>query len=77
LLEDGYVLSSNLTVSASTHKIVAELAELGWLFKKVNEWLSKNNDARESVSLVAQSLTFAINAELTEYYRLLAILDSQ
>jgi len=64
-------------VSASTHKIVAELAELGWLFKKVNEWLSKNNDARESVSLVAQSLTFAINAELTEYYRLLAILDSQ
>jgi len=53
LLEDGYVLSSNLTVSASTHKIVAELAELGWLFRKVNEWLSKNNDASKSVSLVA------------------------
>jgi gamma-tubulin complex component 3 len=64
-------------VSASTQKIVSELCELGWLYKKVTEWVKNNGEGVQSVSLVAQSLTFAIQAELTEYYRLLAVLDSQ
>lgn len=30
-----------------------------------------------NVNQVTQSLSFAVQAELTEYYRLLAVLDSQ
>jgi gamma-tubulin complex component 3 len=77
LLEDAYCLNPGLNVSASTHKIVSELCELGWLYKKVTDWVKKHGDGVQSISLVAQSLTFAIQAELTEYYRLLAVLHSQ
>jgi len=52
---------------------VNELSELGWLFRRVNEWLSRETHFNQ----VSQSLCFAIQAELTEYYRLLAILESQ
>ena len=37
--EDAFTLRPNLVVSHSTRKIVNELCELGWLYKKVNEWL--------------------------------------
>jgi hypothetical protein len=31
-----------VVVSPSTHKLISELNELGWLYKKVSEWLQKN-----------------------------------
>lgn len=39
------MLNQNLAVSGSVRKIVNELAELGWLFKKVNDWLTVNVQA--------------------------------
>lgn len=79
LLEDAYVLSTTVTVSPSTHKLICELCELGWLFKKVSDWVNRNggDSVNMQVNQVTQSLCFAIQAELTEYYRLLAVLDSQ
>jgi gamma-tubulin complex component 3 len=75
LLEDAYILQANLTFSPSTKKIIQELSELGWLFKKVSEWLTRNGEMQSNQ--VTQSLCFAIQAEFTEYYRLLAVLESQ
>jgi hypothetical protein len=43
----------------------------------VNDWLGKNGADQTTVNQVTQSLCFVVQAELTEYYRLLAILDSQ
>ena len=62
LLEDAYVLSPQVTVSPSTHKLIAELCELGWLYKKVSEWVARNGgDAlNNNVNQVTQSLCFAI-----------------
>ena len=79
LLEDAYVLAPHITVSPSALKLIQELCELGWLFKKVNDWVMRNggSSVNSSVNQVTQSLCFAIQAELTEYYRLLAVLDSQ
>jgi gamma-tubulin complex component 3 len=62
-------------VSPSTQKLIQELSETGWLFKKVNEWLTRTKKEQQN-SQVVQSLAFALDAELTEYYRLLAILES-
>lgn len=76
-LEDAYVLTPQVTVSPSTHKLIAELCELGWLYKKVNDWLLKHGALHGSINQVTQSLCFVVQAELTEYYRLLAVLDSQ
>ena len=42
LLEDAYVLAPSVTVSPSTHKLINELCELGWLFKKVSDWVQRN-----------------------------------
>ena len=62
-------------MSPSTQKLIQELSETGWLFKKVNEWLIRTKKEQQN-SQVVQSLAFALDAELTEYYRLLAILES-
>lgn len=42
LLEDAYVLSTQVTVSPSALKLICELCELGWLYKKVNDWVTRN-----------------------------------
>ena len=79
LLEDAYILSPAVQVSPSAHKLICELCELGWLFRKVSSWVTRNggDSVNTNVNQVTQSLCFAIQAELTEYYRLLAVLDSQ
>ena len=64
-------------MSPAAKKLINELSELGWLFRKVNDWLSRNFELQAHCTQVTQSLCFAIQAELTEYYRLLAILESQ
>ena len=43
----------------------------------MNEWLTRNFETAAHCNQVTQSLCFAIQAELTEYYRLLAVLESQ
>ena len=65
-------------VSPSTRKIVNELCELGWLFKKVNDWLKLNVETSASmdVNKVTKALCFSVQAELNEYFRFLSILDS-
>ena len=40
-LEDTFVLSPTAVVSPSTRKLINELCELGWLFRRVNEWLTE------------------------------------
>jgi len=42
MLEDAFLLNKDLPVSPSQRKIVNELCELGWLFKKVYEWFRRN-----------------------------------
>ena len=42
LLEDAYVLSPAVQGSPSAHKLIAELCELGWLFRKVSSWVTRN-----------------------------------
>lgn len=76
MLEDAYVVAPNVVLTPSTKKLVAELCELGWLFKKVNDW-NQRNVKMENQSKVIKSLCFAIDSELKEYYRLIALLDSQ
>ena len=52
------------------------MCELGWLYKKVNDFMTRNIDSTYW-DQVTQSLCFAIQAELTEYYRLIAMFESQ
>ena len=40
LLEGAFIIQPSLVLSPSHRKLVHELAEMGWLFKKVQEWLN-------------------------------------
>ena len=77
LLEEAYIVQPSIILSPSTQKIINELCELGWLYKRVNDWLMRTLDEGSHCNQVTQALCFSIQAELTEYYRLLAILESQ
>jgi len=52
LLEDAYILQPNLAFSPSNKKLIFELCELGWLFKKVFEWLNRHLESHGNVNLV-------------------------
>jgi len=56
--------------------MILEMSELGWLYKRVNDFIARNIDSMYC-DQVTQSLCFAIQAELTEYYRLIALLENQ
>ena len=49
--EDAFVLSHSTMVSPSTRKIINELCELGWLFRKVNDWLKHNVETSASMDV--------------------------
>lgn len=76
ILEDSFILAPNVIVSESTRKLVTEMWELGWLYRKVNDFMSRNIDSMYW-DQVTQSLWFAFQAELTEFYRLIAMLENQ
>jgi gamma-tubulin complex component 3 len=63
-------------VKVSLHRIVLRLAELGWLHNQVRRHC-ENASASKSLGLIGQSLIAALREELTEYYRLVAILQAQ
>jgi gamma-tubulin complex component 3 len=69
-------MAPDIVLTPSTQKLVSELCEVGWLFKKVNDWNTRNS-GMEHQGKVVKALSFAIDSELKEYYRLVALLDSQ
>ena len=64
-----------------THmKLALRLAELGYLYNRVNSFCEQTqakDETHSELGLVGQSLITALRNELTEYYRLLSILEAQ
>lgn len=74
--DDCFQLKSNIPVSEPVRSMVNKLCELGWLFKKVQDFTSGGAIRKEPLGLINQSLYAAIQEELIEYYRLIAILEN-
>ncbi|XP_071839053.1 gamma-tubulin complex component 3 homolog isoform X2 [Apostichopus japonicus] len=74
--EDAFRLDSQVGIPRPTRDLVHKLAELGWLFLKVKKYVEKRSQDK-AFGLVGQSFTAALQQELTEYYRLLAVLEAQ
>lgn len=76
---DGYVLPDYITVPMATRTVVRKLCELGWLFRKVRGYISESMDQFivEDVGTVGQAFCAALQDELSDYYKLLAILEGQ
>lgn len=76
---DGYCLSDLVKVPRATRVMVRKLCELGWLFRKVRGYISESMDRfpAEDVGTVGQAFCAALQDELLEYYKLLAVLEAQ
>jgi hypothetical protein len=66
------LIQPGLGVSDPVKRIVSELCELGWLYKKIDSFIKVANS---NPAFTVQSFIFAIQNELNEYYKLIAVLD--
>ncbi len=57
--------------------VLLHMAELGWLFRKVQTFADRAKAQQREVGLVGQALGYVLQDELTEYYRLIAVLETQ
>ncbi|KAF9969800.1 Gamma-tubulin complex component 3 [Actinomortierella ambigua] len=69
------VIDPDANISVSTRSLVTRLSELGWLYKRIDAFVKRT--IRDSATgLVGQSFCAALQHELTEYFRLIAVLES-
>ncbi|CAJ0868824.1 6386_t:CDS:10, partial [Entrophospora sp. SA101] len=72
----SYIIDSKMTITYSTRDLLHRLTELGWLYRRVNEYVKINfNDP--SIGLVGQAFSSALQRELTEYYKFIATIEAQ
>ncbi|KAK9169980.1 hypothetical protein Syun_002120 [Stephania yunnanensis] len=76
---DGYVLLDSVKVPRAVRVMVRKVCELGWLFMKVRDHVSESMDRfpAEDVGTIGQAFCAALQDELSEYYKLLAVLEAQ
>ncbi len=72
--KDSIIVKVNLERNVMAH--VNRYLECGWLYLKLRKFLTENNN-KPSTGLVLQAFCAYISAELKEYHRLLAVLESQ
>jgi gamma-tubulin complex component 3 len=63
-------------IPAPTKVLIHRLAELGYLYNRVEGFVRQRDSASE-IGMIEQSLCHYLQAQLTEYYRLIAILETQ
>ncbi|XP_057450494.1 gamma-tubulin complex component 3 [Lotus japonicus] len=79
VVNNCYALLDSIRVTRATRSMVHKLSELGGLFKKVTGyiWQSMDRFPAEDVGTVGQAFCSALQDELSEYYKLLAVLEAQ
>lgn len=62
-------------IAAPTKVLIHRLSEVGHLYTRV-EGFVRDREAKPGVGMIEQSLCHHLQAQLTEYYRLVAVLES-
>lgn len=63
-------------ISAPTKALIHRLSEVGYLYTRIESFV-RNSETAMGVGMIEQSLCHHLQSQLTEYYRLIAILESQ
>ncbi|KAF9410504.1 Gamma-tubulin complex component 3 [Podila epigama] len=69
------IIDPSFNISDSTRGIVNRLTELGWLYKRINAYVQKTL-TEATAGLVGQSFCSALQHELVDYFRLIAVLEA-
>ncbi len=79
--EQAYVIAPNVNVSAGRRNLIKCVTEIGWLFKKVKGALGETRasgvDVDDGDGSTRQAFRAALQRELADYYKLIAVLESQ
>lgn len=73
---NAYIVDPNIGVPTTTRNLIGKLSELGWLYSKVSEFVTRRSK-HQSAGAVERALCSALNAELQEYFRLISVLEGQ
>ncbi|ORY24380.1 Spc98 family-domain-containing protein [Naematelia encephala] len=68
--KDGYI-------ATPTRSVLVQLSEMGMLYKRVTEFVQSGQAGTGKGGMTEQSLCHFLHHELSEYHRLLAVLESQ
>ncbi|KIK68101.1 hypothetical protein GYMLUDRAFT_191161 [Collybiopsis luxurians FD-317 M1] len=71
-----FVDNSRYVTSAPTKALIYRLSEVGYLYSRVDSFVREREGA-SGVGMIEQSLCHHLQSKLTEYYRLIAVLESQ
>ena len=63
-------------IPAPTRTLIHRLSEVGYLYTRVESFV-REREAATGVGMIEQSLCHHLQTQLTEYYRLIAVLESQ
>ena len=70
--KDSYILVENIPWEENIYDIVYSISELGWLYYKINQYISNYKESKIK-SLYIQSSFYAIQKEIDEYYKLISL----
>ncbi|KAK0468412.1 gamma-tubulin complex, component 3 [Desarmillaria tabescens] len=71
-----FVEDSKYMISEPVKTLIHKLSEVGYLYTRVETFVREREGA-PAVGMIEQSLCHHLQAQLTEYYRLIAVLESQ
>lgn len=73
---DSFAVVPDVGVPHSMRNLVCRITELGWLYRRICLYLKATLDS-PAVGLVEQSFCGVMQKELTDYFRLVAVLEQQ
>jgi len=69
---ERFVLHPSLSIPPGTKDLICTICELGWMFRLVRDFIERCGEGR-----CQQALSFALQEELVDYYRLISVLEGQ
>jgi len=77
--EDAYVVEPNVGVPATQRTLLRRLCEIGWLYKKLSGHATAAVSSKGGVleGSVRQAFCSALQAELSNYFRMMAVLEGR
>ncbi|KAJ3290637.1 Gamma-tubulin complex component 3 [Borealophlyctis nickersoniae] len=73
---DSYNVDPEIGIPRPLREMLRRLAEIGWLYRRIHAFTNTPKED-ETVGLIGQSFRSALKQQLTDYYRLIAVLESQ
>ncbi|MCO5558655.1 hypothetical protein L7F22_012241 [Adiantum nelumboides] len=76
---DGYAVDEAFRVPRAIRMLVRRLCEVGWLYRRVRQHIidSLEQGPMEAIGTVGQAFCASLQEEISDYYRLIAILEAQ